>query len=141
MNPYAQFETDPDLEKNGIRIDYGDYYWIIARTGGANKRWERAIERVTRPIRRAIQTETLDNEVGREKVREAFVEACVIGWGSKKHGDGVMVGRDDAPIQFNKENVNRVLTELDWLFQDLRDSANKASLYRKVLEDHDAKNS
>lgn len=139
--PYEVFETDPELEKNGIVIDYGDYYWIIARAGGANKRWEREIERVTRPLRRAIQTDTLEPEVGKEKLREAFVVACVIGWGSKKHGKGVMLGKGGAPLEFNKENVTRVLTELDWQFQDLRESANKAALYRKVLEDHDAKNS
>lgn len=140
-NPYSMFETDPDLEKNGIKVDYGHFWWVIARAGGANRRWERAIERVTRPLRRAIATETLENEVGKEALRKAFVEACVIGWGSKKHGDGVMVGKDNEPITFTKENVAKQLTDLDWLFQDLRETANKAALYRKVLQEHDEKNS
>jgi hypothetical protein len=140
-NPYEMFETDAEIEKAGITIDYGDYYWVIARAGGANKAYGRRLEALMRPYRRAIQTETLPDAKAKELMQQAFIETVVISWGSKKHGKGIMVGRDNAPLEFTKENIAQVIKDLDWLWRDLDESSRRAALFRKVVEEVDEKNS
>jgi len=140
-NPYSMFETDADLERNGVKIDYGDYWFVIARAGGANKAYDRRLEALTRPVRRAIQTETLDEGRAKDLMQQAFVEKCLVSWGSKKHGEGNMVGRNGEPIPFTVENAMTVLRDLDWLWRELDQDSRRLALYRKMVEEVDEKNS
>lgn len=141
---YDVFQTDQDVEKSGIKIDYGPFYFLIARAGGANKRYSTRLEALLKPYRRAIQTETMDEKVGLDLVAQAYAETVILGWGHvDKDGkvvDGVVLGRDGKPLELTVDNVKRVLLDLPDLFKDLREQAEKAALFRVQVKEADAKN-
>jgi len=69
-NPLRKmFETDASVEREGIWVEYAPGVEIrIARAGGSNKRFAKTMQRLAKPHRRAIQTESVDEDVLKELV-------------------------------------------------------------------------
>lgn len=133
MSMYNQFKTDPELEKKGIILDYGEFRVTIARAGGSNKKYARVLDAKTKPYRRAIQTETMQEERAKELFREAFAEAVVLNWETKVDGkwkSGIENPDGGELLKFGKDTVIQTLTNLPDLFADIQEQANKAALYR-----------
>jgi hypothetical protein len=145
MSVYDAFKTDTTLEKSGIEIDYGKFKVTVARAGGGNQRFKNISEAVTKPYRRMIQTETLPEERSQEILREVYAKAVVLNWHVKdKNGDfvqGVDFDEAGAPVPFTVENVIKVFTDFPDIFTDIQDQASKASLFRAVMLEEEAKNS
>ena len=150
---YESFKTDPDLEIKGVNIDYGNTLITIARAGGANKKFTKRLEQLTKQYRRAIQTETMDNEVALDILRHAYAETIVLRWetrgSSTTDDDGVetpgtmmvgIEGPDGDILQFNVENIAMTFKNLPDLFADVQQSANSAALYRAVVLEVDSGN-
>lgn len=134
MSPYAMFQTDAKLEKDGIILDYGDFKLRIARAGGANRRYERLLEQRTKPIRRALQTDAPGLKRRVEPIlREVFAETVVLGW------EGV-VDRDGNELPFTKENCIKLFEDLPDLFADVQEQATKMSNFRSEALEDEAKN-
>lgn len=139
-SPYDVFETDKDLEQKGIRLSYGDFWFDVARAGGANSRFAKMLEKELQPYRRAIQTETMDPKVANEILCRCFAATVVTGWGSKKHGEGRMIARDGSALDFSPANVAHVFVDLPDLFADVREQASKVALFRNAVNEADAGN-
>lgn len=146
-NVYDVFQTDRNLERSGIRIDYGPFYFTIARAGGANKRYSTRLEVLLKPYRRAIQTETMDEEVARGLMAQAYAETVVLDWGhfvgegpDRKEVPGKILGHDGELLDFSVDNVRQVLMDLPDLFRDIREQAEKAALFRVQVKEADVKN-
>jgi len=143
MSMYAQFQTDETLETKGVIIDYGQFRVTLARAGGANKKYSKVMESKAKPFRRAIQTETLDNDVAMKMLRESFAEACVLNWEVKQDDDewvrGIE-GKDGDLLDFNRDNVIATFENLPDLFSDLQEQANKVSIYREEILEQDSGN-
>jgi hypothetical protein len=154
----SMFGTDKELEKNGIELQYGDIVMLCARSGGANSKYSRALERLTKPVRRLIQTETLPPDQLEEIFRVAFAEAVVNNWWTiQRDASGTEIGREpwiehpvvegDSPepqmrrLNFNKGNFCLVMRDLPDLFDDLRIQTNKPQLYKKENLEQAAGNS
>lgn len=127
------FKTDPTLETKGIVLNYGDFKITVARAGGANKAYVKCLERKSRPYRRAIQAETMDNELATAMMREVYVESVVLGW------EGVLDAKGKS-LPFSKENALQLFTDLPDLFQDVMEQAGKAALFREEIRETEAKN-
>ena len=144
MSIYKQFKTDQKLEKEGVEFDYGDFKIILARAGGANKRFARLLEQKTKPYKRAIQTETMDNEKALDLLREVYAEAVVLGWATKvkdKWVDGIEDPENpEKTIPATPENILKVLRDLPEIFGEIQEMASKAALYRETVREDDAKN-
>ncbi len=153
MSLYDVFETDSDLEQKGINIDYGNTLITIARAGGSNKKYLRSLERRTKMYRRAIQTETMDNEVAIAVLREVYAESVILRWetrqpstmdedGNEVKGEMVVgIEADNGDIlPFNAENVVLTLKNLPDLFGDIQEQASKGSLYRAAMLEGDSGN-
>ena len=86
MSLFKQFETNPDLERKGVLLDYGknadgtDIMIRIARAGGANKQYDKRMEILTKPMRRQIQNETVEAESIDRVFRKVWAETVVLGW-------------------------------------------------------------
>lgn len=144
MSLYKTFGTSADLEQSGIWLQYG-YADVpegeparpirirISRAGGNNTKFARIMEAKTRPYRRSIQTETLDNKIAESLFREVYAEAVILGWENVQDADG-----KDLP--FTRENVIKVLTDLPDLYQDIREAAAKATLFRDAELETDSGN-
>lgn len=141
------FQTDAELEKQGIFLEYGDTRIRVARAGGGNTAYQKRLESVTRPYRRAIQTETLPVDQANGLVMKVFAETVVLGWETKV-GDEWKPGMDPIDLglppgdllPMSQERVLEVFTRLPDLFKDVQEQAGKAALFLTDVREHDAKN-
>lgn len=139
-SPFDLFKTSESREREGTKIDYGDFWFHIARAGGGNRKYTRILTERLRPHRRAIQTETINEDLARKLSIETFAEGCVLNWGSTAHGEGMMVGEAGEPIPFSTEAAAALLTRLPELYQDLKTQADTHANFREVAKGEDAKN-
>lgn len=138
---YKMFGTDENKEQEGIVLNYSDIFWLrISRAGGSNERYKKVLTEKLRPYRRAIQTETITEEMSRKLLMEACAEGLVLAWGSKKYGDGKMPAKTGEAMDFTVENVVRFFTDLPDIFQDVQEQAGKVSLFRQTEVEGDAGN-
>ena len=139
MSLYKSFKTDANLEKSGIELEYGEnskgqpILIRIARAGGANSAYNKRLEVLTKPYRRQIQTETVDNKVLEKIVAQAFAETVVLGW------EGVE-DEDNNDLPFSVDNVVKLFTDLPDLYKDIQEQAQKTALFRQEILEADSKN-
>lgn len=134
MSTYRQFRTSDNLETNGIWIDYGTAgRFRIARAGGANKRFTKKLQRLAKPFRKAIQAESMDDELADRLMMQAFCECVLIGW------EGV-TGPDGNPLPYSAEAAAKLFEDLPDLYLDLRQQAQNGALFREALLEADAGN-
>lgn len=140
MNLYQLFKTNENLETDGILIEYGEtpegapVRIRIARAGGKNTAFTKALEKATRPHRKAIQTGSLSNEVADRLYKEVFADTVVLGWEN-------VTGPDGEALEFSRENVLKLFNDLPDLFADLREQASNAALFREEVLEADLGNS
>ena len=134
MSLYSLFKTDKSLEVKGIDLQYGDGIIItIARAGGANPIYARVVEAKTKPYRRQIQSETISRELSEQLTREIYAEAIVLGWSGVTDENG-------KAMEFTKENAVKLFKDLPDLFEDVKEQAGKAALFRNDILTADSKN-
>jgi len=143
MSMYDTFSTDKQSETEGVWVDYGQFRVRLARAGGANKNYQKQLERISRPYRRAIATDSLDPQVASGILKKTYAKAVITGW-EVMRDDEFVSGIDqpdiDEPAPFNEENVLKALTDLDDLFLDLQSQASGIALYRAGLREDAAGN-
>ncbi len=134
MSLYSQFKTDADREIKGILLEYGkneDGTTVgikVARAGGANKRFEKLMEGQTKPVRRQIQNETIDNEAILAICYRVWAQTVVLGWENVQDE----AGKD---LPFTVENCIKVFNDLPDLFLDIKEQTMRSALFRvEVLE-------
>lgn len=132
---YGSFKTNPILETQGITLDMGEAgKFKIARAGGANKNFIKRFQVATKPHRRAIQTETLEESVSNKILVDCYADHILLGW------EGV-TDEKGKKLTFTKENAKKVLNDLPWLFEEIRRASEDASNFREQLIKVDAGNS
>lgn len=144
---FEMFETDASAEQKGIVLDYGDFRVTVARAGGANKAYERCLERITKKYRRAIQTENLPNEKANELLMVAYSQEVVRDWEVNKGTDaapewisGIPQRGSDELLTVTPENVLATFKALPDLFDAIKDDAQKGVLFRAALREEAAGN-
>ena len=139
MSLYSQFKTDKNIEKEGIVLNYGknskgaDIEIRIARAGGANIQYAKLLEAKTKPYRRQIQNETLDNDVAEKITKEVYAKAVVLGWSGVEDENG-------KELEFSFENCMKLFDDLPDLWTDIQQQSTKAALFRADILEQDAKN-
>lgn len=139
MSLYNQFETNKEAEVEGVEVEYGANAdktvpkFRISRMSKANKKYTKALERATRPHRRAIELETMNNDLAERLFMGVFVDTVLLGWSNVQDREG-------KNIAFNKENALKLFTDLPELYDDLQEKAKKASLFREEAIEEEAGN-
>lgn len=133
MSIYNSYKTSPDLEKNGVWLNYGDCKILVARAGGANKRFEALAKARLKNYQKAIQVGALSNQKATEIMQEIYSESVVLDW------EGV-TDENGKELPFSKENVLKVFKDLPDLFLDIDEQCRKISNFRQELLEEDAKN-
>jgi hypothetical protein len=77
---FKSYATDPKLEKEGVPVETRAGTVILARAGGANRAFSKAIEKKTRRWRRAKAIGQMPVEAQERCQREAFAETLIKGW-------------------------------------------------------------
>jgi len=134
------FKTNENLEKSGIWLDYGEnddgdkMRVKIARAGGQNKKFSKALEYATRPYRAAIQNNSLPDNVAERIYLEVFVDTVLLGWENIPDDDGKI-------IPYERSAVIAQLKALPEWFQDIKEQAGNMSLFREEEREATLKNS
>ncbi len=145
-NVYSMFKTDHEAEAKGIVLDYDQFRVTIARAGGANRDFKRVLEESSRPHQKLIQNDQFTNEQADALLKTVYARTVVRNWEVKVE-DGWEQGIPDPDtgdlMPFSWENVLKIFQapELNDLYTDIRDSAQKATLFRAALREEAAKNS
>lgn len=142
MGLYDTFETDSNMEKDGVWIDYGDFRIRIAHSGGANKRYLSYAENKLKPLRRAIESGALSNERSAPIMMDIYAETIILDWETKVEDSWVqgIEDRDGGLQEFNKENVVKTLKALPKLFSDIQEMSGSIQNFRMQDLESEAKN-
>jgi len=137
------FETDSAVEREGIWVAYAPGVEVrIARAGGSNKHFTKTMQRLAKPHRRAIQTESVDEVVLRDLFIKAYAQAIIVDW---KGFTKDLITSDDADaetvLDFNTTNVEAVLRAQPNLFDDIQKAADTISYFRAEINEVDSGNS
>jgi hypothetical protein len=138
------FKTNKKMEREGILIDYGpnedlpgdpppSIRFRVARSGGSNVAYSKVLERITKPWKRALQNGQVSNERAKEMDREAFIEACLLGWENVTLGGQV--------LEFSAANAKVLFETLPDMYDDLREQAGSSALFREETREADLGNS
>ena len=142
-------ETDPQKERDGVPLDFGEYRVTIRRQGGANDRYGIELEKEMKPHRAALNAGVLPQVKVDEITFRAFARACVVKWetlsstlpGYEKPGcfvDGIDMRGKLVPC--TEENLVAVFKSLPGVFLDLREAARGEQLYRLAQREDDSGN-
>lgn len=132
---YDQFQTSEDLEVSGVILEYVDsgVEIRVARAGGANKKYLKALERVTKRFRVQIRTDNFGLEHQKLVMQEVYAETVVLGWKGVKD-------RDDKDMPFSKENCLKLFRDLPALWEDVSEQATSLALFKESINEAQAKN-
>lgn len=148
-NMWSQFSTDPNVEAEGVWLDYGDFRVKIRYAGESNKKYTRALESRTRPFRRQIANGTFSDDRSKDIFCDVYAEAVVVDWNVAEDDDAAIGetiwkrgihGKDGGILPYTKDNVKMVLKALPPLFNDIRQSAESIALFRADEMEEDGKN-
>ena len=133
---YELYETDHNLEVDGhwhTVNEKAKISFLLARSGGANLKFAKAMEKLTRPHRGhggAFEDDKVDIELANELMQEAFAETIILDW------KGV-VDRAGKKIAFSQTAAVKMMKSLPDLFGELRDFSSKMANYQvaEIKED------
>lgn len=128
------FERNENLEsQKGIDLLFpGDIRIKILRAGGSNKKYDTVLGRLIKPYTRQMKTNTMDKKVSEDLMKELYAESVIIGWsGVKSKGEDV---------EFNKENVIKLLDSLPEVFDEIREQADNLANFRLEEMKEEAEN-
>lgn len=147
---YDHFETNTNLEQEGVWIDYGDFRVRASHAGNTNKKYVKYAEAKMKPIRRAVTSGSMDEERSRFILFEIYAEVIVKAW-EIKDGEDKATGeikwksginkKGGGILEFNKTNVIATFKKLPKLFFDIQEVATSMDTYRKEDMKEDSKNS
>ena len=144
MGIYDTFETDLDLETNGVWIDYGDCRILIASAGQGNKKYVRYAEKKLKPVRRDLNSGAMGNARSQAIMADIYAVSIVLDWKTEVDGKlevGIESKEQADLLPFNQENVKQTLILLPRLFLDLQEQAGSLATFRKEDLENDTKNS
>ena len=135
MNIFSQFAKG----KDAVTLDYGTnedgspISFTVARMNRFNKKYVKALERITKPYRRQLELETLDEKLAESLFIEVFAESILIDWNGVQDEEG-------KTIAYSKQNAAKLLELLPELYDDLKDKATRAGTFREEAAEEDVKN-
>jgi hypothetical protein len=126
-NLFTMFETNSDLESEGVIFELGEAKFKLRRMGGANsQKLKAAHAKYFKPFAKQIEMGTLNEQIEKEIVIKSFFEICVVSWEGFKNKEGV-------EIECNLKNALEVFKQLPELFNLLQSHASDFNHYRVDL--------
>lgn len=134
MGMYDTFETDPNMEQEGVFLDYGDFRVRIAHAGQGNSKYVKYAEKKLKPVRKAMEAGALGNERSMAIMIDIYAESIILDW-QVRNGDDWKSGieaRDGSVMPFTRENVENTLRALPNLFLDIQQQAQSIANFRRA---------
>lgn len=140
MSLYDTFASDEKSEKDGIILDLGlnskeePIEIRVRRAGGANTRFAKVFEQKSKPYRRLMEIPgALDEKTNMRVMREVYADAVVVGWTGVEDKDG-------NAMEFTRENVIQLFTDLPNLFRLVIKESQNEALFRASIRESESGN-
>ena len=142
MSLYKDFKTSEKLEVDGVRFENGTYAYTLARSGGANKKFQKLFERLARPHRRQLDNGTLDNVVAERLMRQVFAKTVVIRWETLRDDEWVegIELEDGTVVPATPDTLVGVFEDLPDLFTQITEDAKSTAYFRQAGMEEDSGN-
>lgn len=155
MGLYKSFESNPELEREGVWYDYGDFRIKIRFAGGVNKAYTGLLDITLKPFRRLIDQGVFPEERTKALLRQVYSKSIVSDWHTaQKNEKGEVVvddkgetvwlagleNRDGEIVACTPDSVLETLNALPNLFFEIMNVANSAGEYRLANLEADGKN-
>jgi len=124
-NLYELYETDEDLEKKGVGLQFGEAVFYVRRAGGTNTEFERVYEEKTRNMTSRVQLAALTEEQSSRILREVYAESVMLGWKN-------VTDREGNPLEYSKENFLKLMNDLPVLWRAIRVEAANHENFRRA---------
>jgi hypothetical protein len=137
------FNTDSKSESEGIWIDYGSHRVLVGRAGGANKKYQSCLEKITKPFRRALASGRLSNEQSKKLLYEVYANAVVFDWEIKGDNGEWKKGihkEDGGILEVTPANILLTFNLLPDQFLDIQSAVEGIELFRQEELEEDSKN-
>jgi len=127
MSIWDLFETDMNKEVEGFWHKVNKKIKVkLARAGGANLSFTKAMEEKTREHRKrggAFEGDNVDVELATDLMKQSFAETIILDWKGFTKKDG-------KPLAYSPKVAYELMVSLPDLFNELRDAAGAAANYR-----------
>lgn len=139
MSIFDDFGTNQKAEVEGVWVEYSENKdgtvcaFKVSRMGKSNKKYTKALDRATKPVRRQIELKTLKDDKAEEIFLQVFVDTVLLDWRNVQRQDGT-------EIPFSKEKAMEVMRALPDLYDDLQEKAKEMALFRQEVLEEEAKN-
>ena len=146
MSMYTSFQTDHNLERDGVWTEFGDFRVKIAYAGGANKAFTKMTEATFKPYIRQIQDKTIDKGLVDRLSKKVAAHTVVTDWEIAEvdeNGEVIYNPVDNLPVwkkgihapdgsiwEVNPENVLKVFNLLPHLYEDILNISSEITAYR-----------
>ena len=129
------FGTNQKSEVDGIDLDYGDYTIRIARMGGSNKKWTKALSALVKKHSVQIRNDSMPEEQFKKLTLSLFAKHVFITWSGEGLIDEELWGNKEVP-QPTEENFVKLMLEYPDQFADIQEQAKShATFQNQILED------
>lgn len=147
MSLRKAFKTDKTLEKNGVDVAVGinDHngqaiYITIRRQGTGNKAYTSALQKAMEPHQSSLATETMDNDLAGQIIRQVFASTVLLGWRNLPKSELTGNDEDTAELDFTKDNAIALFDEMPEMYDDWSARAKKAATFRGAIMEANAGN-
>jgi hypothetical protein len=130
-NLYKMYQTDTAMESEvGITLAFDEVKIHVKRAGGSNKKFSEVLRRLTNPVRRQIQNDTISPDKVNTIFMQVYARAVVLGWEN-------VTDENDNPLPFTEENFVKVMTDLPDFWAALQEECAKVSNFRQIANEED----
>lgn len=140
VNLFTSFNTNKSLEAEGVPVHFGlnakgEMTTItVRRAGGSNTAFTKRYEALTKPYRRQIQLNMMDQSVLKDIMCRLYAETVVSGW------SGVLDRNNENEVPFSVDACIDLFKNADEVFGEVVDVSTNAAVYRDEIREEDAKN-
>jgi hypothetical protein len=130
---FDAFETDSNLETDGVWIDYGSFRVKVAHAGKSNPEYAKYAEQKLKPLRRAMANGLMTDARSEAVMIDIYAKTIIKGWKVKVEDDykeGIET-RDGTIVPVTYENIVSTFLALPRLFNDIVQMSDSIDNFRK----------
>lgn len=123
---FSDYDTDSDIESvKGVDLKFETGETItVLRAGGANKKYSRTLQKLSRPVKRRIDNGSITMEESEALMIKVFAQSVVIDWAG-------VVDIDGNEVPCTPLNVEALFTQKRDLFREVQNFASSIESFRK----------
>lgn len=148
MSLRRTYKTDKLAEVKGVRVvvginefNKGEMAITLSRMSRSNTAYTTAMEAATRDHAGDIAAGTMDEKLADDLMRGVFADVILLGWENIPLFDITGEEADKGSVaEFTKANALKLFDELPDVYDNWEGRAKKASTFREVAREKNAKN-